>query len=632
MLTLKGQSLQLFMQEDGTEVFIEDVVRGESWRLDEATRLVARGAPRFAHDAYAAEALAKPDAQVALLGPGRARKLDEVTIEARHRTPAGDVTLRWVMERDRLRIIAVPDDEHGVTALALPGAFRPEGAAAFHSAIPLGQGVLHSGAGPAFFRPLCMRGHGGGFTLSMFGLLAAEGALLVITESDADVALHWEKTAQGAVNVLWLQHPSMGQLGYPRETVVFAESPDLTSVCKRYRRYEMEQGRFKSWAEKITERPQLEQLFGAAIVFLGYNHDVDLDYADSLRRLKALGIDRAYVYPTYMGSTLDLQAAFGSAPIDIRAHLPLLQELGYLAGSFIYITDGPRGEGEDGLHDLLLNADGKPQVFWQIEEHTWYVYSGEKRFAWARKMIEEEHSGLDAVHYDVLCCSSLMEDYHPAHRRDARADRENRREMLQYAAGKGLVVSSEGFYDRMTPYYDLGSVKFAHALGGDEYCVVPMTMLVYHDSAYHLWWEVDNYNNPEHRTQFGRGQLSRLYWGGGSPRVQSVMDALLGTPPDIFPFGKQYNFVPHNSPKTYLYRFRLEDQAVREAIEYAKPVMALNARIGKLEMLEHRLHTPDGAVQETVFADGTRVIANFANVTQEAPGIAPLPPESWRVL
>jgi hypothetical protein len=244
-------------------------------------------------------------------------------------------------------------------------------------------------------------------------------------------------------------------------------------------------------------------------------------------------------------------------------------------------------------------------------------------------MLEEKVGQLDAVHFDVLTCANLREDYHPLHRRDARVDRDNRREMLQYAADKGLIVSSEAFWDRMTPYYDLGSTKFAHVLGGDEYCVVPMTMLVYHDSACHLWWEVDNYNNPEHRSQGERGYSPSLYWGGGAPRLQSAIDALLGAPPDIFPFGYQYNFVPHEQPKKYMYRFRLEDQSVQDAIACAKPVMALHARIGKLEMTEHILHTPDGAIQETVFADGTRVIANFANVALEAPGVGLLAPESW---
>ena len=191
------------------------------------------------------------------------------------------------------------------------------------------------------------------------------------------------------------------------------------------------------------------------------------------------------------------------------------------------------------------------------------------------------------------------------------------------------MISSEGFYDRMTPHYDLCNSKYPFALGGDEYCVVPMTMLCYHDSAYHTWWEVDNYNNPHHRSQWGRGYKERYAFAGGLPRLQACMDALMGTPPDLYPFGRQYNYIPNNHPDFYFYRYTIDDPEVRTAIEYAKPVLKLNARIAKQELVEHHLHHPDGGVQETVFADGTRVIVNFSNVPLEAPGVGVLPAESW---
>ncbi len=431
---------------------------------------------------------------------------------------------------------------------------------------------------------------------------------------------------------MWLALPSFSRLAYPREVVFMPTGPTLTELCKTFRRYEIAHDRFKTWKEKVAERPQLEKLFGAAIVFLGYMQDPELDYAASFRKLKAAGIERAFVYPVYCDSTLSIEFDLDMKSIDVREQVPLLHELGYLAGSFIYLTDGPPCDGDDPFRDHLFDASGNPVLFWQMRELKWYILANEARQRWMHHFLDHEHAGLDGMHYDVLCCTCPNEDYHPAHTAGARADAESRRRMLEYASReKGLLVSSEGFRGRMTPYYDLGNTKYAHVLGGEEYCVVPMTMLVYHDCAYQTWWEVDNYNNPEHRAQGERG-FSRRYWaGGGFPQLQAAIDALMGTPPDIFPFGLQYAFVPHNEPELYKYRMRFEDPRVQEAIACAKPVMALNARIGMLEMTEHRLHTPDGAVQETVFADGTRVIANFANVALEAPGVGLLAPESWMV-
>lgn len=630
MLTLQGEQLALYMREDGMAVILEDRQRGQRWRLDEASRLAAREVPRENLDAFAAPAAGSADRNIHALGPGRAERVAPQEILAVHDTPAGRVRLRWSMERDRVRVRAEAEAAGGATALALPGTFEPEEGAGFLAAIPNGQGLLHTGKGPAFHKALRGGGHGHGCTLSMFGQWSSRGALVSIAETPEDAVLHWEKTPGGAIRLMWLHLPCMGSLGYTRETVLQVSAPDLTAVCKTYRRYVKEKGRFKSWEEKIAERPILEHLFGAAIIFTGYHQDPELDFAGSLRRLKALGIDKAYVYPVYMGCALNPEQSMGVRLADYRAHLSVLKELGYAAGSFIYIVDGaPEGRGDE---DLLLNEEGKPQVGWRIKDVTWHVFSAQKRRAWAERLLEAEHKDLQGVHFDVMCSKWLIEDYHPGHRADARQDLQARAEILQAAGRRGLLVSSEGFWDRMTPFYDLGNSKYAQALGGDEYCVVPMTMLVFHDSAYHTWWEVDNYNNPEHRSQSERGYRPRMPWGGGFARAQAAMDALMGTPPDLFPFGMQYCFVPRNHPDIYVYKYRLDEAAVREAIALARPVMELNRRVGKLELVAHKLHRPDGALQETRFADGTRVAANFANVALEAPGVGCLPPESWKRL
>ena len=90
--------------------------------------------------------------------------------------------------------------------------------------------------------------------------------------------------------------------------------------------------------------------------------------------------------------------------------------------------------------------------------------------------------------------------------------------------------------------------------------------------------------------------------------------------------------IPHAHPRTYLYRPSLDSAITRDSIEAAKPVMALHRRIGKLEMTGHRLVSENGAVQETVFADGTRVTANFSNVSLPGPSGAVLGPESWEAV
>ena len=635
MLILKNDKLVLQMNDCGADVLLDDVLGKQKWRLDESTRLVSRGLKKNDHDPFAAEAAISENSKVCLIGPGQAKQLNETTIESLHCSSSGSVMLRWVLEADRLRIFADADNEAGIDTLALPGTFRPQGKGneKFLTAIPTGQGILHTGKGPSFYKPLWAHGHQSGCNMDMFGQIADHSGLLAIAETTPDSVCHWEKTTAGETRIMWMQQHAMGKLDYRRETVIFPTAANITSICKIYRKYEIEHSRFKTWEEKILERPGLEQLFGAAMIFIGYLQDDKIDYAENLRRLKAMGIDKAVVCPLYFTDCIKPGVEkFGWKWIDIRNLAPLLHELNYMSSSWLYVTDGAIGKGTDPYHDLRLDLEGKPSIIWEMENLKWYAHSAAKRLEWTHKFLDNELTGLDATHYDCVTNEPLHEDHNPAHPGDNRVDLSGRVELLKAAAKKGMLISSEGFWGRMTLYYDLGNDKFAHILGGQEYCVVPMTMLVYHDSAYNTWWEVDNYNNFKHRSQFGRGHTWRYPFGGGGGRLQAAIDALEGTPPDIFPFGKQYNFTPNKEKKVYTYTMSLDDPLVQESIEMAKPVMALNKRVGKLELIEHKLHRPDGAVQETVFADGTRVIANFSNAALEAPEVGLLPGETWKML
>jgi hypothetical protein len=131
-----------------------------------------------------------------------------------------------------------------------------------------------------------------------------------------------------------------------------------------------------------------------------------------------------------------------------------------------------------------------------------------------------------------------------------------------------------------------------------------------------------------------------LEYGGGRPRLMATADALMGCPPDVFPFGAQYGYTGRGK-ETFLYKFRFEDPEVQLALREALPVARLHRHIGKQEMVHFRILSEDGYAQETAFADGTRVVANFArNSIGEMPGIdhavidavKTLGPESWKVV
>jgi hypothetical protein len=155
--------------------------------------------------------------------------------------------------------------------------------------------------------------------------------------------------------------------------------------------------------------------------------------------------------------------------------------------------------------------------------------------------------------------------------------------------------------------------------------------LVYHDSCVHDWWEVDNYNNPHHRNQGQRGKVHFPLGGGGWQALQAAQDALMGAPPNVMPLGAQYAFVGGRMPETELYRYRLDDAEVAEALRHALPVARLHGRVGRLACVGHEVLTEDGSVQATSFADGTRVVANYSPEPREVQGVGLLAPVSWQV-
>jgi hypothetical protein len=153
---------------------------------------------------------------------------------------------------------------------------------------------------------------------------------------------------------------------------------------------------------------------------------------------------------------------------------------------------------------------------------------------------------------------------------------------------------------------------------------VPLTMLVYHDSIIHSWWEVHSYNSK----YFG-GSFAPFYqYGGGGYELQAAMDALYGLPPDVFPFGAQYGWTG-NGKETMLYRFRFDDPETQHALKIALPVARNHAQVGMLEMIDFEFLSDNYNLQRTVFEDGTAVYANFGLNTVYHSECGSLIPRSW---
>jgi len=626
MLTIRNDFLELTATDDAASITLTNRRTGSRWVLDPATTLAdgsshdrtpfgsnrKRGHGNLV-DSAAPPAVPFQNASVQQLG--------DHALQLRLQGPAGQLVLLYELTFDGCRVTALAGPST-ITSCALPGAFRPEGVDAPPVALPKNQGIWHRSTGRPFCFQMVREGHGG-WSMPFAAVVGPKDALVHIIETEHDARIWFEKTPAGQVLLTSLQDPTRGKLRYNRSVLLRFTEPNLTAICQTYRQYVQQIGHFTSWDEKIDKRPNLQRLFGALMCFIGYCQDENLDYAASLRRLKAMGFDRAFVYPLSIGNLVQDFLMGGRPPIDIRRLLPLLDELGYLAASWMWTEDVPEIP-----EDLMLSADGKPMFGWQIEDRKWFRGCPVRQVAISNRIQDERMAGNTGEHFDVTASRQLLECYHPDHPLDRRDDAIWRRKILETGAARGCVISSEGFWGFATPSYDIGSVKIPVPVHADWY-TVPMTSLVYHDSCIHDWWEVDNYNNPHHRNQ---GDRDKGYFpiGGGFGALQACQDALAGFPPNVMPFGSQYAFVAGQMPATELYRYTLDSPEVVEALRLALPVAQLHSRIGQLACVKHETLAEDGSVQSTTFADGTRITVNYAEEPRDIPGCGLLESTSWR--
>ncbi|MFH1023786.1 MAG: hypothetical protein V1809_10420 [Planctomycetota bacterium] len=510
-----------------------------------------------------------------------------------------------------------------LVAAELPGALTPaDGAASQVLVGAMDQGRLYTGkpgnlgwpgrdlTGEVFLPESRMRWR-------WWGVLAEKSGYCAIIEENADAELALRRDGPGgslATSVRWL--PSMGLLAYERRVrYCFEPAPTVTSLAKRYRRWTRERGLLVTLREKAEARPRVGRLIGATNVFAGYTQ-TSLDYAGTLRELRRMGHERFYFFPIFhLNHGFQPQGADAGLPsdrIDLRGRLGELRELEALCGAWCYL-EGLDIAFKPELERLAQrNFDGSRALNWRRNDWLWYQ-ACRRRMPESVRGLREPMALFDAVHFDTTTSNALMECYESCHPHDRRADRALRIEMLDEAARLGLVVASEGCRDWAIAHSDMASNKVPAAWGADRpWWSVPLQQIAFHDAIVSQWWEVAGYDCPE--------------FDGGRVAEQALTDTLYGDPPLIFPVGGQKTGGTGTGLKITYFEHTLDNPLCRRAAGRAAGVARLHARVGNEEMVSHDFLTGDGAVQETVFAGGTRVVANFGPAPFPLAGGRAVPP------
>jgi hypothetical protein len=621
MVTLTNDRIEVRVTDDGADVTLVDRRRGCVWRLDAARRSVAAAV----HDGTTAGRRPLGAGTVAVAG---------ASVRVTYALPEGRLCQCWTLADDHVCVSldTVPDV---LARVALPGPFRLAGDVP-SLLLPPYQGVLYRPAGYAWEDSRPGGGHGN-FSLSMAALLGTRGALLVTQETIAD----WRGVCgeDGGGPFVYFDQDRCPVTGWPRREVrVYPVDPSIAAVAWRYRERLHERGEFVSWTEKVAERPMVANLFGALIAFIGYNRTDEVDYAAGARRLRDMGFLDVLYFPVRMCNySLGFRMG-GDLPIwlsdDEIARLKAVP--GARVAPWGWFIEG-LDDGSDRMHRIYRGReDGSFYNGWRIDQQQWKLVCTPYQVEESRRRFATDMAAMDWIHYDVNATRLGREAI--CHRRDherhggvpmSRADDVAwTRRLLGPETNGNRIVSSEGFVDRYATSYDIGTTKIWPACAPyADFIPVPLTMLVLHDSVIHDWWEVHNYNTLP---GMGIGYNRFGTTGSGGAAKKAAMDALYGCPPSVFPFGRQYAWVDIDSRRTFSFTVRLDDREVQKALHAALPVTRLHRRIGRLPMTGFAFVTPDGAVQTTVFADGTRIVANLSDRERDAAAYGRLPANSWR--
>ena len=264
MLTVKSEAIVLTIGENAKEIIINDVAQGQRWVLD----------PKSLNG----------------LNPAGAKMLSENQIEVMYNSESGSAVYIYAVCNDYVEVTLSEQKSGNFAEIVLPGSFEPEDSSKKYL-FPMAQGVYWDTRGEP-----CERRYGESrhtmFGMPMYGCLGKNGALLYIAETFDDCVWSIGKDENKRTWAANIQTPSLGTMRYDRVARLYFPKSTITAVAKSYRARVIEKGRFKSWKEKIAERPALERLFGAIMCFIGYSHGYDIDYVNESKKLKAAGVDK----------------------------------------------------------------------------------------------------------------------------------------------------------------------------------------------------------------------------------------------------------------------------------------------------------------------------------------------------
>ena len=464
-----------------------------------------------------------------------------------------------------------------------------------------------------------------GAYMPWFGQVKDRAGYIAICEQPWNAAYYTEHPAEGPythVGIRW--EPSLGKMDYRRVMKYsFVKDCDYNDLCKIYRNYVIEKGRFKSLAEKAVKTPSIDQLIGSAFLHKGIKTQVmtNSDFYDAenpdknnhltpfsvrteeIKKFHELGVEKLYLHldgwaePGYDNQHPDYLPACEKAGgwKAMKELSDTMHECGYLFGIHDQYRDYYYAAKTFDENFATRLADGSipSHARWAGGPQT-YLCATQAPFYVKRNFTEIMDNGikLDCAYLDVFTCNEGDECSHPWHKMTRRECYEYRNACFEYLLSKGILPSSEEVNDWAIP-----SLVFCHYApydfmldrpGSPKIGIpVPLFNLVYHDCLIEPWM-MDKVSEEE-------DYMLYAVLNGGAPYL--VRDGAYQNTDGSFAGGVEIT---------------IEDQ-----IKRCKVVSDLHEKVAKCEMVRHEMVDGNPEVQRTTFADGTVVTVDFQAQTYQ---------------
>jgi len=397
-------------------------------------------------------------------------------------------------------------------------------------------------------------------------------------------------------------------------------------MAKRYRRWAIEKGLFRSLREKVQQLPQLNCLIGGRlfIVFLAYAKRREKDIEEQLIPLNdelRKEIKQAKVFFTFHEAGELFQEAKRQGLKKGALYLAGWIKDGYdashpdvwppepLLGS---IDDLKKACGEEGsyftmLHDnyqdiyetspsfpkgVNINLHGRLMTGGIWSERQCYILNSKNSLEYAKRNWEKlKDLGQKGMYIDTTTTMQLFESFEPGNTQTRLQDFERKCELVKFYYDQGMVFGSEQIGEISLPHAAFGFMhgRELYRTPGER---IPLWHLAFHDaclvmSAYH------NPRTEENKTMYDK-RLEEMLYGCA---VTTSPGAWASTDSNAYNFARAF-----------------------ESMKNSMHVDRWHEQIAMDEMVSHRFLTDDFLVEETEFSSGRKIICNFGDTPRVIDG------------